>query len=57
MAVKVEVVDEQGRRTVIYEGTHRPGESIPPQTIVVSGPKTARILVNGRLRSERQYLP
>jgi len=55
--VKVEVVDEQGRRTVIYEGTHRPGESLPPQTIVVSGPKTARILVNGRLRSERQYLP
>jgi hypothetical protein len=56
LVVTVQVLDEQGERT-IYEGRHRPGESIPKQTITVTSPTTARIFVAGRLRAERQYLP
>ena len=54
--VVIEVSDADGSRT-IYEGRHRPGEGIPPQTIRVSSTTTARILVDGKVRAERQYLP
>jgi serine/threonine protein kinase len=54
--VTVELDDARGRRT-IYEGYHRPDESIPPQTFSVSGPTTIRILVNGTLREELAYQP
>lgn len=54
--VVVEVSDAEGSRT-IYEGRHRPGERIPPQTIRVSSETTARILVDGKVHARRQYLP
>ena len=54
--VRIEVADEQGRRT-IYEGQHRAGDRIPPQKVNITSPTTARIFVDGRLRAERQYLP
>jgi beta-lactam-binding protein with PASTA domain len=54
--VVIEVSDADGSRT-IYEGRHRPGEGIPPQTIRVSSTTTARILVDGKVRARRQYLP
>ncbi len=54
--VVVEVNNQDGRRR-IYQGLHRPGQRIPPQKIVITGPTTARIRVNGEVRAERQYLP
>ena len=54
--VVIEVSDANGSRT-IYEGRHRPGEGIPPQTIRVSSTTTARMLVDGKVRARRQYLP
>jgi len=54
--VKVEVVDRDGSR-IIYEGTHRPGEAIPEQTITIAGETKARVLVNGRVRAEWDYQP
>ena len=56
VSVVVELVDESGRRK-LYEGRHRAGEHIPPQKIVVKSATTARILVDSKLRAERQYLP
>jgi len=54
--VVIEVTDADGSRT-IYEGRHRPGEGVPPQTIRVASATTARILVDGKVRARRQYLP
>ena len=54
--VVVELVDDAGRRK-IYTGTHRAGERIPEQKIIVKSATTARILVDGKLMAERQYLP
>jgi serine/threonine-protein kinase len=54
--VAVELVDETGRRR-IYEGRHKAGESIPPQRIKIVTATTARILIDGRVRAERQYHP
>ncbi len=54
--VVVELVDDTGRRK-IYTGTHRAGERIPEQKIVVKSATTARILIDGKLLAERQYLP
>ena len=54
--VRIEVADEQGRRT-IYEGLHRAGERIPPQRVTITSATTARIFVDGKVRAERQYLP
>jgi len=54
--VVVELTDQSGRQ-VIYEGFHKPGESIPPQKIRIANPATVRILVNGETRWQRQYLP
>jgi beta-lactam-binding protein with PASTA domain len=54
--VLVQVHDSEGSRTV-YHGLHRPGDRIPPQKLTISIPTTARILVDGEVRAERQYLP
>jgi serine/threonine-protein kinase len=54
--VVVELTDDGGRR-VIYEGTHRAGDRIPPQEIIVKSATTARIYVEGKAQAERQYLP
>jgi len=54
--VRVEVADEQGRRT-IYEGRHRAGDRIPPQKVTITSATTARIFVDDKVRAERQYLP
>jgi len=54
--VVIEVLDHTGRHK-IYQGLHRPGQRIPPQKITIIGPTTARILINGEVRAERQYLP
>ena len=54
--VVVELVDDDGTRA-IYQGELRPGERIPPQKIVVDKPVVVRLLVDGQVRAERQYLP
>ena len=54
--VVVEVVDDDGARA-IYQGELRPGERVPPQKIVVDKPVLVRLLVEGQVRAERQYLP
>jgi beta-lactam-binding protein with PASTA domain len=54
--VSVTLVDDNGART-IYEGNHKAGERIPAQTFTVTAPVTARIIVDGKLRAERQYTP
>jgi len=54
--VRIEVADEQGRRT-IYAGRHRAGDRIPPQKVTITSATTARIFVDGKVRAERQYLP
>jgi serine/threonine-protein kinase len=54
--VKVQVTDDKGTR-VIYEGAHKPGEAIPPQTLRITSPTTVRILVNDEPRWEESYLP
>jgi serine/threonine-protein kinase len=54
--VAVELVDETGSRR-IYEGRHKAGERIPPQRIRIVTTITARILIDGRVRAERQYHP
>jgi len=53
--VTVELVDSSGGRQTVYEGHHRAGDKIPTQTITVRAPVTARVLVNGQLRSEHRY--
>ncbi len=54
--VAIEIIDENGRRR-IYQGRHKPGERIPPQKIRVTAKTKARILVDGKVRAEREYLP
>ena len=56
VAVVIELADADGSRT-IYEGRHRPGERIPAQTIRVVSATTARMLIDGKVRARRQYLP
>jgi hypothetical protein len=52
----IQVTDESGSRRV-YQGRHRPGDRIPPQKIRITTPTTARILVDGKVLAEREYLP
>jgi len=54
--VVVELVDDDGKRA-IYRGELRPGEQVPLQKIVVDKPVVVRLLVEGQVRAERQYLP
>jgi len=54
--VVIEIVDEEGRRK-IYQGRHKPGEKIPAQRIEVTAKTKARILVDGKVEAEREYLP
>ena len=54
--VVVELVDD-GDRRAIYQGELRPGDRVPLQKIVVDKPVVVRLLVDGQVRAERQYLP
>jgi serine/threonine-protein kinase len=54
--VTVEISDGRNRR-VIYEGRHKPGDSIPTQTLVVTEPITSRVLINDQIRIEHRHEP
>jgi len=57
LKVTVELLDENGTSTLLYEGQHRPGQAIPPQTFVVSKPVTLRVVVNGAIRRQNSLKP
>ncbi len=52
--VIVEISDGD-TRSIIYQGRHGPGESIPPQKIPPGKAATVRIRLNGRLVEERSF--
>jgi hypothetical protein len=54
VAVTIEVDDEKGQ-AVVYEGTHRPGTEIPPQTVTLTGTATVRILTDGVVQWSKTF--
>jgi hypothetical protein len=55
--ITIDLTDDHGQRTLIYEGFHQGEALIPTQTFTVTSPSVLRIYVNDKVMVETPYRP